>query len=162
MTSSCSSNTRTLRAVATAVLATGTLTVFIHPTWAIDAGGSYSSANAEAPQLTQARAFIAGGNYAGARAVLEAIVAVDPTDADAYALLGFAARKGGDRDSAFGFYQRAIALEPGHLGAHEYLGELFVDTGELEAARRQLAIVASLCGTECEAYRDLRSAIGDD
>jgi hypothetical protein len=41
----------------------------------------------------------------------------------------------------------------------EYLGEAYVIKGELPLAQEQLATIRSICGTECEEYKDLNEAI---
>jgi hypothetical protein len=55
-----------------------------------------------------------------------------------------------------------LALEPEHKGAHEYLGELYLQTGQPEKAEAQLEKLAHICGLEgCEEYEVLRVAIAD-
>lgn len=73
--------------------------------------------------------------------------------------LGFAHRKLGRMDMARKFYAQALAIDPGHLGAHEYLGELLVETGDLAAARRQLATLDRLCDFGCAEREDLARLI---
>ena len=48
--------------------------------------------------------------------------------ADIYNLLGFSYRKleNPDLDKSFAAYMMAIEIDPSHLGAHEYLGELYL------------------------------------
>ena len=61
---------------------------------------------------------------------------------------------------ALGFYLKALKINPKHKGAHEYLGELYVETGQLAKAREMLADLEKLCGnTSCEEYEDLEKAI---
>ena len=50
-------------------------------------------------------------------------------------------------------------MDPRHLGALEYQGELFVETGRLDQARRNLAILTALCPKGCEELEDLQEAI---
>jgi len=78
---------------------------------------------------------------------------------DAYNELGFASRKLGDRAAALDYYRIALQLDPHHLGATEYLGELYAESGDLTNAKTQLARVAELCHGKCEAFTDLESAI---
>ena len=92
--------------------------------------------------------------------MLKTIVANDSRNADALNLLGFSLRKSGDMKNAEGFYLKALKLNPRHKGAHEYLGELYVETGHMDKAKAQLATLAKLCGnTTCEEYKDLKKAI---
>jgi Flp pilus assembly protein TadD len=112
------------------------------------------------PNLSDARAHISAENWQQAVAVLRTIVADDGNNADALNLLGFSLRKSGDMKNAEGFYLKALKLDPGHKGANEYLGELYVETGRIDEARELLETLAGLCGnTTCEEYEDLEKAI---
>ena len=58
------------------------------------------------------------------------------------------------------WYLKALKLNPKHLGANEYLGELYVMTGQMDKAKARLATIAKICGnTTCEEYGDLAKAI---
>ena len=46
-----------------------------------------------------------------------------------------------------------------HRGAHEYLGELQLMRGNLEAAQQSLAALDKLCTLPCEEFTDLKKAI---
>ena len=59
--------------------------------------------------------------------------------ADVYSLLGFSLRKTGDLKQAFTFYGKALDFDPQHKGALEYLGELYVETGQIEKAQQNVA-----------------------
>lgn len=69
--------------------------------------------------------------------------------------LGYAHRKLGRFAAARDYYAQALAIDPGHLGANEYLGELYLETGEVELARRQLARLEALCPFGCAEREDL-------
>lgn len=123
-------------------------------------GSSNSSVDVSGPTLADANALIRAKNWAGAIKVLKQIVAASPRNADALNLLGYSLRKSGDMKNALGFYQKALKINPKHMGAHEYLGELYVETGQLAKAKEELAILEDLCGnTTCEEYEDLEKAI---
>ncbi len=79
-------------------------------------------------------------------------------DSDTLNYLGFAHRKLGRNEDALRYYEEALELEPEHLGANEYLGELFIQTGELDKAATQLEILTKLCGS-CEESEMLAEAI---
>jgi tetratricopeptide (TPR) repeat protein len=111
------------------------------------------------PHLAMVRALIGGGNYPGAVEALRPILAGNPEDVEALSLMGFSQRKSGNHQAAFGYYSRALALDPEHLGTNEYLGELYVETGELALARERLGVLEDACGTECNAYKDLTAVI---
>ncbi|NOX82813.1 MAG: tetratricopeptide repeat protein [Alphaproteobacteria bacterium] len=73
--------------------------------------------------------------------------------------LGFAHRKLGKFDRAQDYYAAALELDPDHLGATEYLGELYLELGEIKKARRQLAKLDRLCAFGCAQYEDLARLI---
>ena len=86
-------------------------------------------------------------------------LAQDVQQADVYNLLGFTLRKTGDYETALTYYTKALELKPDHKGAHEYLGELYVETGHLDKAKEQLASLQQLCPSGCEELEDLQAAI---
>ena len=125
-------------------------------------GGGSSNANSvtRGPTLADARAQIKGRHWDKAIALLKQIVAASPNNADALNLLGFSLRKSGNMKSALGFYLKALKIEPNHKGANEYLGELYVETGQLAKAQERLKALATICGnTSCEEYQDLKKVI---
>ncbi len=69
---------------------------------------------------------------------------------------GFVNRKLGNKETALGFYQAALSIQPNHRGANEYLGEYFVETGQLELAKAQLRKLESICQFGCEEAEELR------
>ncbi len=73
--------------------------------------------------------------------------------------LGYAHRKLGRIDQAQDYYAQALAIDPDHLGANEYLGELYLEIGEVEKARRQLAKLDALCAFGCAEREDLARLI---
>ena len=52
----------------------------------------------------------------------------------------------------------ALKINPAHLGALEYQGEMYVETGKLDNAKANLAVLKKLCG-DCEQADDLAKAI---
>jgi tetratricopeptide (TPR) repeat protein len=81
-----------------------------------------------------------------------------PDDADAHNLAGFSLRHLGRHAESLAAYERALALDPAHLGAHEYLGELMLTLGRTERALHHLQVLARLCEARCEEYLDLKRA----
>ena len=69
---------------------------------------------------------------------------------------GFANRKLGHYDTAIGFYSAALKLQPNHRGANEYLGEYYVEIGDLKRAKAQLAKLDAICKFGCEEAEELR------
>ncbi len=110
------------------------------------------------PELAAARALVKEKRWDAAIGALARLTVVEPS-ADAFNLLAFSQRNMGDFRSALENYFRALALDPDHLGALEYLGELYVKTGEMDKARALLARLEQLCPAGCEEREDLEKAI---
>ncbi|MDF2994975.1 MAG: tetratricopeptide repeat-containing protein [Xanthobacteraceae bacterium] len=123
------------------------------PALAVDAWKSVTDND-----LDWVRAKIRAKDYAAALAELREL-ARDNADADVYNLLGFTLRKTGDYTNALTYYTKALELDPDHKSAREYLGELYVETNQIEKAREQFAILTRLCPTGCEELEDLKQAI---
>src|SRR6201987_2492883 len=123
------------------------------PAYAVD-----NMSSTDAPDLTSVRAKIKAQDYAAALAELRDL-AEDTQQADVYNLLGFALRKTGDFKTSLTYYTKALELQPDHKAAREYLGELYVQTGNIEKAKEQLAVLAKLCTAGCEEREDLQKAI---
>ena len=83
--------------------------------------------------------------------------------ADIYNLLGFSYRKleNPDLDKSFAAYMMAIEIDPSHLGAHEYLGELYLMRDQKDKALIILEKLNQLAGSNTEEYRELKMAIDD-
>ncbi len=82
-----------------------------------------------------------------------------PKNADAHNLLGFSHRKLDKPETAKKHYDRALAIDPAHKGALEYLGELYLETGDLQAAEALLARLVAACPDGCEERDDLAEEI---
>ncbi|WP_424631674.1 tetratricopeptide repeat protein [Bradyrhizobium sp. SYSU BS000235] len=113
----------------------------------------------DAPDLTSVRAKIKAKDYNAALTELRDL-AEDVQQADVYNLLGFTLRKTGDYKTSLTYYTKALELQPDHKAAREYLGELYVETGNMDKAKEQLAILVKLCPGGCEEREDLQKAIG--
>lgn len=113
---------------------------------------------ADAPDLTAVKAKIEAKDYTGALAQLRDL-AQDTQQPDVYNLLGFTLRKTGDYKTALTYYTKALELKPDHKAAREYLGELYVETGDMAKANEQLASLEKLCPAGCEELSDLQKAI---
>jgi Flp pilus assembly protein TadD len=112
----------------------------------------------DAPDLASVRAKIKAQDYSGALAELRDL-AEDTQQADVYNLLGYTLRKTGDFKTSLTYYTKALELQPDHKAAREYLGELYLETGSLEKAKEQLAVLRRLCPEGCEEREDLQKAI---
>lgn len=119
-----------------------------------------SSDSASAGDYDQAKAAIDAGDFAAALPILTAITKAEPQNADAWNLLGFSSRKTGDLEAAAVAYATALTINPDHLGALEYQGEMYLEMGKADEARTNLEALQSLCGT-CDEALDLQQAIAD-
>ena len=119
------------------------------------AGGNYSSGTNLKPILQ----LIEAGNYETAIDRLHDHLDEDPDNADILSLLGFSYRKTRQYEDALTFYQWALRAEPGHRGANEYLGELYLETDQFDEAMQQLEILDDLCTFNCREYSTLKKAI---
>ena len=81
--------------------------------------------------------------------------------ADVYNLLGFSYRKHSkpDLDKALESYKIALETNPEHLGAHEYLGELYITLGNMNKANEMLNNLEKIAGTSSMEYIKLKKAI---
>lgn len=71
----------------------------------------------------------------------EEVVAADPTNANAWNMLGYSRRMTGSLDDALTAYWKCLELDPQHAGAHEYLGEAYLQKGKLREARGELTFL---------------------
>ncbi|MBY0320072.1 MAG: hypothetical protein K2X72_15215 [Reyranella sp.] len=113
------------------------------------------------PNFAQAKAMIEAKNYAGALPLLQQVVQRDPRNADAYNLMGYATRAGGNPRGSLQYYTQALAIDARHLGAHEYLGEAYLMLDQPADADKMLARLDSLCVFGCTEYRMLKTAIAN-
>lgn len=143
----------TARVFGLALLAAG-LADLTQPAWAVD-----TSTTREAPDLSAVRAKIKAKEWKAAIADLNGMIDKGVQHADVYNLLGFSLRKSGDLETAYTFYRKALDFDPEHKGALEYLGELYVQKGELTKAREHVALLTKLCPQGCEELEDLQKAL---
>lgn len=78
---------------------------------------------------------------------------------DVTTYMGYTQRKLGNYDLAKTYYAMALEVEPNHKGANEYLGELYVETGEMDKAKAQLAKLETICTFGCIEENELRGWI---
>ena len=107
----------------------------------------------------QALKLVDTADYAEALDILVKLNREESGNADVLNMLGYALRKLGRLETAFDHYREALAIEPRHLGANEYLGELYLEMGELEKAEERLALLADACPSGCEERDELSEAI---
>lgn len=127
---------------------------------AFAAGSSSSSTRStSSTDYDRAVAAVKAATYPRAVGLLEGVVRAEPRNADAWNYLGFSHRKLRQFDAAMTAYRKALAIDPRHRGANEYLGELYLDLGDVAKARVQLERLDKACTFGCEEYDDLKAAI---
>ncbi|MGE0151254.1 MAG: tetratricopeptide repeat protein [Reyranellaceae bacterium] len=105
------------------------------------------------------KAAVAKEDWAAAIAALKKATAAEPNNPEAHNLLGYATRKSGDARGSLAHYQQALALDPKHLGAHEYIGEAYLMLNDVAKAEEHLAKLSDLCTFGCKEERALKAAI---
>jgi len=102
---------------------------------------------------------VQAGDYARALTLFQKVVQTDPRNADAWNHLGFSHRQLKQFDLSLAAYQRALGINPDHRGANEYLGELYLQMGDLGKARERLDKLSALCPSGCKELDDLKKAV---
>jgi tetratricopeptide (TPR) repeat protein len=73
--------------------------------------------------------------------------------------IGYSTRKLGDVDKGIDYYHQALAIDPGYTKVREYLGEAYLQKGDVAKAKEQLMEIADRCGGPCDDYELLVNAI---
>jgi Flp pilus assembly protein TadD len=90
--------------------------------------------DSDAVNLQRAATAISEGKLPQAEAILNSILVTSPRDPDALNLLGVVRAQQRQTADAENLFRRALAVSPGHVGAHINLGELYFTTGRLPQA----------------------------
>jgi tetratricopeptide (TPR) repeat protein len=96
-------------------------------------------------------------DYAAGFAKLRALQQDD--NADVANLLGYSSRKLGRYDDSKYWYERALAADPKHARTWSYYGMWHAEQGNLLKAKDYLTKVASICGTGCKEYTELKGVL---
>jgi len=116
------------------------------------------------PQYTAAVRAIDDERFTDAVTLLEAYTgksASNANDADAQNWLGYAYRRSGNYDAAFLHYDKALAIDPKHRGAHEYMGEAYLLLGNLPQAEEHLKVLDKLCWLPCSEFSQLKTKVAE-
>jgi tetratricopeptide (TPR) repeat protein len=97
--------------------------------------------------------------YQDAIVELQRMLKENPEDADVLNLLAYSQRKSQQFDEAMVNYQKALNIEPKHLRANEYLGELYLQLGQLDKAQERLQVLDKACFFGCKEFDKLEKAI---
>ena len=128
-------------------------------------GTAHAAGSSDAPkakdlaEMVQARDMIKGEHYNQAIPLLKRVIAQQPKNADALNLLAYSQRKTDDVKASLANYKKALAIDPSHKDAHEYIGELYLRMGDLANAEKHLKRLDSICFSGCEQFDELKAAI---
>ncbi|HYV88398.1 MAG TPA: tetratricopeptide repeat protein [Candidatus Polarisedimenticolia bacterium] len=109
-------------------------------------------------EYAQAQAAITQQDFQGAVSHLNNVLVSQPNNPDVLNLMGFSKRKLGDQTGAMEYYDKALSLQPNHIGANEYLGELYLEMKLPAKAQERLDVLQQACGN-CEEYGELKEKI---
>jgi tetratricopeptide (TPR) repeat protein len=132
------------------------------------APGAWADPEETDPDLAKRDADYAAGvaavkskNWAEAIDKLKIAERRNPDSADLHNFLGFSYRHLKQYDLAFTHYKRSLAIDPRHRGAHEYIGEAYLMTGDLASAEKHRDLLKGICLLGCEELEDLEKAIAE-
>ena len=136
----------------------GTAAILAITTSAWAMGTSSTDDSAQPDPYKQAKSLIDDDKYDQAIPILQKLIQDKGAYADALNLLGYSYRKSGDQKDALDYYNQALSMEPKHLGANEYLGELYLEMKQPDKAKERLAVLKAACGN-CTEYKTLEAKI---
>ena len=122
-------------------------------------GPGGGEASVQDPEFQAAMGAVRQQDWQQVVAKMGAYTQRDPNNADAWNELGHAHRKLGQIDPALNAYGKALKIDPKHKGAHEYLGEAYMQMGEVARAEQELKALDKICFFPCEEYSDLKAQI---
>ena len=113
------------------------------------------------PMLDRYHAAAERQDWKSAAAAMNEALAADSRNADYHSLYAYALRRSGsgDMDVVFKHYNEALRLDPKHRGAHEYIGEAYLQVGNVAKAKEHLSALDKICFFGCSEYNDLKKAI---
>ena len=103
--------------------------------------------------------YIEKSDYSTAIPLLRKELEKNPGNADAHNYMGYVLRKRNDLKNSAVHYEKALEIDPKHLGALEYQGELFLTLGNLDLAKANLEKLDKLCWLGCDEYDDLKASV---
>jgi tetratricopeptide (TPR) repeat protein len=103
-----------------------------------DAMRAAAGSDEKAKKKAEEKADSAMKRFVKAKEKFEVVTTLDPKNADGWNMLGYTRRVIGNTKDAFDAYWKCLALNPDHFGAHEYMGEAYLQDGKLNEARAEL------------------------
>ena len=130
-----------------------------------DPKGPYSNNNVDVNiEYHRAKKLIYKKKYSKGLKILENIEDEKPfgyKKADLYNYMGFASRKqkNPNYENAENYYLKALSLDGDHIGALEYLGELYFETNREDMARALLDRLSIVAGESSNEYKKLSNLL---
>lgn len=124
-------------------------------------GGDGAGSLKHKMRLVPYQKLIKAEKYQQAISKLEQALTKSSDDPDLLNLMAYSHRKLNHFEIALDYYQKALQIKPGHRGANEYLGELYLHLGQLEKAEERLAVLDKQCFFGCDEFDDLEKAIDE-
>lgn len=147
------------------VILAAAFSVLALPVFAMGSGGGgygmggMSNSDPGFEAYSQALRLIKSEQFAEAIPFLDVALQKRPHSANILNYEGYAHRMIGDYNASLDYYNRALAIDPDHKGVHEYMGELYLQTKQLDKAQAELATLARLCPNGCEEKDTLTASI---
>ena len=138
-------------ALSTLLLTTASVSVGKRPDVQIDPQSLAMASEAEAARKA--------GDKEAAVGWYETALAVDPRNRAAYLGLADLAKEAGLKGKAIRYYKNALDIEPNDPTVLVQQGELMIEKGALESAKKNVARLRMLCRTDCSAAEKLSSLI---
>ena len=107
--------------------------------------------------LETGRALAYAGRYDEAIDILT--LAYDAKLPGVFNMLGYSHRKQGRLLVALGYYEEALRLDPDHVLTREYLGEAYLQMGDVASARAQLGEIEKRAGRSSAEHAELAKHI---
>ena len=133
------------------------LTLVFSPSYA-DGGNSWGSTIKTLPK--DIVSLVEAEKFEDAIPKLQKFIKSEKENADAWNYLGYSLRKTGDYKASLKAYKKALKVDGEHLGALEYLGELYLTLEKPGKAKKLLDKIGKICG-ECDQFNELSAAISN-
>jgi len=119
-----------------------------------------TSSMGEDPYRTAVR-LIHHEKYSEAIPYIDQAATDKPQNASVLSYAGYAHAKIGEYGTSLDYLQKALAHDPDHKAARQYLGEDYLAMHNLTAANAQLTELARICSTGCDEKDALTKEIAD-
>jgi Flp pilus assembly protein TadD len=111
------------------------------------------------PEAAEAVQLFESGRYNLSVPILQEVVARRPDDPDLLTYLALALRRTGRTAEAAAAYEKALENDPTNPAALAYQGVMFLDLGQPDRARANLARLEAACPSGCPERDELRDEI---